>query len=188
MKTFLISLFVLLTASALTADEYDFRKTRWGMSKEEVKLTEDNEPAYEESDFFGYENEIAGMDCYVIYVFTSDKLVRTKYSFIHEHANRTDYIQDYQELKEILTKKYGQPVRDDQVWKNDLYRDNSSEWGMAVAVGHLVYQVRWATESTEIIIQLAGDNFDITLAIEYRSKNLRELEEKAKEEELMEAL
>jgi len=59
---------------------------------------------------------------------------------------------------------------------------------MAIAIGHLVYQARWATESTEIILQLAGDNFEIKLEIEYKSSHLQELEQKAKEEEIMEAL
>ena len=61
----------ILIASTSFADEYDFRKTKWGMSKEEVKLSENKERGYEEGDYFGYESEVAGMECLIGYIFTS---------------------------------------------------------------------------------------------------------------------
>jgi hypothetical protein len=37
------------------SEKYDFRKTNWGMSKEQVKVTEDNKLSYEDKNILGYE-------------------------------------------------------------------------------------------------------------------------------------
>jgi len=184
----LLALSVMIFTAPLFADEYDFRKAKWGMSKEEVKHGESKEPISEGNNIFGYEDKVAGMECYIFYVFASNKLVRTRYYFIHKHSNRTDYINDYQSLQENLQKKYGQPIDDDRIWKNDLYKDDPSEWGMAVAIGHLIYQTQWTTDTTGILLHLSGDNYKIKLLIEYKSTQLHELEQKAKETETMDAL
>jgi len=62
-------------------------------------------------------------------------------------------------------------------------KDNYKEWGMAVAVGHLVKYSKWEVQGTTIIEFIDGDNFDISLGIEYTSKELHLLEEKATAEE-----
>jgi hypothetical protein len=88
-------------------------------------------------------------------------------------------------LKEFLVKKYGKPIKDSQLWKNDLYRDEYKDWGFAVSLGHLVYFADWETPNTHISLALYGENYEITLAIEYQSKKLKKLEEKEKEKKAL---
>ncbi len=54
--------------------EYDFRKTNWGMGKEEVKATEDKKPDYEENNSLGYDVKIDGDDYYCGYNFLKNKI------------------------------------------------------------------------------------------------------------------
>ncbi len=186
-KIILFTILFLSIFYLIIAEEYDFRKTKWGMGKEEVMNSESTTLIVDENDMLVYQSQVADMECLIGYFFTSNKLTRTRYLFIHEHSNETDYIYDYERLKNMLNKKYDDPIMDEQYWKGDLYKDTPSEWGMAIITGNLVYESKWITDLTEILMQLAGDNFKIFFVIEYMSKQLEKLEEEAKEKEALEA-
>jgi len=176
---------LVISTLILSAEEvkYDFRKTNWGMSKEQVKAIEDKKPAFEDDAMLGYTVKIDGENFMCVYNFLEDKLYNTGYGPTKEHTNKNLYIDDYEELKEILTKKYGKPKSDlGTFWKNDLFKDDKSKWGMAISVGHLVYGVQWETPTTKITLKLSGDNYKIMLIIAYDSKELKEWANKIKEE------
>ena len=123
----ILAIFTLI----LFAEEakYDFRKTNWGMSKEQVKATEDKKPDFEDNTMLSYEVTISEKDFERAYLFLEDKLYGSGYLFFGEHTNKNLYIDDYEELKEILTKEYGKPKIDKVTWKNDLFKnlENSNE-------------------------------------------------------------
>jgi len=106
--------------------KYDFRKTNWGMSKEQVKATEDKKPNFEDNTMLSYEVTISEKDFECTYLFLDDKLYGSGYLFFGEHTNKNLYIDDYEELKEILTKEYGKPKIDKVTWKNDLFKNLKS--------------------------------------------------------------
>jgi len=109
--------------------KYDFRKANWGMSKEQVKATEDKKPDFENNTMLSYEVTISEKDFECAYLFLEDKLYGSRYLFFGEHTNKNLYIDDYEELKDILTKEYGKPKIDKLTWKNDLFKnlENSNE-------------------------------------------------------------
>jgi hypothetical protein len=180
----LICIFLFFSIAALSNDKYDFRKTNWGMSKEQVKATEDKKPYYEADTVLGYKVTISEKDFRCIYSFLEDKLYNSGYFFTGEHTNKNLYIDDYKELKEILTKKYGKPKTDiPELWMNDLFKDDKSHWGMAVSVGHLAYGASWETSTTKISLMLSGDNYKIKLVLSYTSKELEEWVKQIKEKE-----
>jgi hypothetical protein len=122
---------MFLSTLVLFAEEakYDFRKTNWGMSKEQVRATEDKKPDFEDDKWLGYEVKINGKDFGCLYCFLEDKVYRGEYFSEGEYTNKNLYIDDYEELKEILTKKYDKPKTDRPgLWKNDLYKDDKSHW------------------------------------------------------------
>jgi len=106
--------------------KYDFRKTNWGMSKEQVKAIEDKKPNFEDNTMLSYEVTISEKDFECAYLFLEDKLYGSGYLFFGEHTNKNLYIDDYEELKEILTKEYGKPKIDKVTWKNDLFKNLES--------------------------------------------------------------
>jgi hypothetical protein len=69
------------------------------------------------------------------------------------------------------------------VWKDDLYKDDKSEWGFAVSLGHLAYGASWETSATKIEIMLLGDNYEINLFLSYFSKELEEWVKQTEEKE-----
>lgn len=190
MKTLLNIVFagfiVIFFTELSFAEEYNFRKTKWGMSITQVKSSEPLDVAKEDENLLGYETTVIGKDVFVVYFFIDNQLVSARYLLAESHTNRNDFITDYNDFKEILTKKYGKPKQDESLWKNDLYKDDYSDWGFAISLGHLTYLSSWETQDTEIINILMGDNFDISCIVEYSSKNLKEIEKKAQEKKALE--
>jgi len=180
----IVLLILVISTLALFAKEvkYDFRETTWGMSKEQVKETEDRKPDYEENAMLSYNVKIFEGNYYCIYSFLEDKLCNGGYFFMEEHTDKNLYINDYMELKGIITKEYGKPIMDEIIWKNDLYKDEKSEWGTAISVGDLEYWALWETLDTEICLSLDSDNYEINLILSYDSKELSEWVNKIKEE------
>ena len=172
-------------AKPVPINDPDFRNVKWGMSEAEVRAQEQAKLVHEKENIVGYEEKIADLDCYVAYIFTLDKLVRAKYIIQETHTNANDHILDYSALKRLLSIKYGRPTRDETVWRNDLYKDDSDQYGFAVSMGHLLYYSIWKTSETEITLTLGGDNFEFTHGIEYVSKALEHLEDEARETETL---
>lgn len=164
---------------------FDFRKTNWGMAKEQVKNSEIGHLETQSDNVLMYSDRVAGMDVMIGYVFIGDKLVRSKYVFSEKHTNENLFINDYMEIKKILTEKYGTPVEDKPVWSNELYRSDRQYWGTAVSAGHLAFMSSWDTPSTSIFHVLRGDNFKMVLGTEYVSKELRKLEKQSKQDKAL---
>lgn len=166
----------------------DFRNTKWGMSMQQVKRQEEAELVSENETILGYRATLNGLDCLIGYIFAQGKLVRATYLIDAEHSNKNDHIKDYSGLKSLLVQKYGSPSEDEVVWRDDLYRDTSSDWGMAISVGHLIFYSKWETRTSTVFLGLSGENFEIKHAVEYKSKQFGHLEDEAKKRKSLEDL
>jgi hypothetical protein len=160
-----------------SSDNYDFRKSRWGMTVAEVKSSEKGNILHEKPDLVIYAGTVDKYNCHIGYIFAAGKLVRAKYIFTDEHINKNNFLDDFDSVKTILTGKYGAPKSDDTFWSDDLYKDDPDNWGMAVSAGHMTKFTKYETDSTAIILALTGENFEVSFGIEYSSKVLRSLEE-----------
>ena len=165
-----------------------FRQSRWGMSVEEVM---EGETAYlvdREPGKLTYSTSLGGKDVMLHYLFVDGKLARAKYFVTESHSNKNMYIQRYDEFKELLVAKYGEPAVNKILWTQDEFKDNYHRWGHAISIGHLAYFSSWEVGSTRIINFLKGDNSTINCGIEYSSVYLRAKEKEAAEQEALEAL
>lgn len=165
-----------------------FRGGKWGMSKSEVKALENGQSIQEDEEALIYQGQVAGLSCYYGYVFVQDKLVRGKYVVNETHTNKNDHIIDYQSLQKLLTEKYGEPVEDETLWRNDLYKDDPEDYGMAICVGHLLYWTEWNAPGTKVSLILTGENYDVSLQIEYTSTELAQLENADKKDKSLKDL
>ncbi len=182
--------------------KYDFRKTNWGMSKGQVRATEDESLEMKdlENDFLVehivYKVRIGAKRYHCDYVFLEDKLYLAHYSPEKRYSDLNNYIRDYEEIKEILIKKYGKPdmkkmkaleEREEICWKTDLLKDDKSKWGIAVSKGDLSYMLIWETPTTNIELSLEGLVLpgifeEVILRVSYKSKELKEWAEERVEE------
>ena len=169
--------------------QYDFRKTNWGMTKEQVLTSETAELMPQDEDrAISYKGSVNDLDCRIMYVFAYDTLVKARYNIYEEHSDKNEYITDYEKLKEKLNSKYGEPTKDRTTWLNSIYKDNSKDWGLAVSIGQLVYFCEWDTESTQVWLMLQGDNHEIQFTIEYTSIKYSYLDKRLEEERQMDEL
>lgn len=158
-----------------------FRKAQWGMTQEQVVRLEGN-PAARESpgDFYvmRYWDSIKDMSCWIDYLFKDDKLVKARYIFLVKHEYKSQYFGDYKKAKDYLTEVHGQSPLTNINWLNPTYKEDYSNWGLAVSLGHLEYSAIWDTPETEIVLRLFGENNEVKLLAEYTGK-LEEGKEKA---------
>lgn len=164
----LIVLVIFSLSLTILAKEqvYDFRKTNWGMSKEQVKEIEKSklvEEDFGKEENLHYKGEVDGLDCEIYYYFMRDKLTGAAYSSWHIN-NKDDCINNYKKLKEYLTKKYGKPVED------KTFED--FEKGEA--------RTFWDIPITEINLMLSKsrNKNEFDLSIYYQSKEGKEIKEK----------
>lgn len=147
----------------------NFRNALWGMSKDEVKASEDSTPTEENETGLLYSSvTVSNMSASVMYSFDEDeKLYQGFYLFTDSHTSYNLYIDDYKKLVGALTEKYGEPEWDRTKWKDDLYKGDENDYGTAVATGGLIYGAQWKSDDTEIDVVLKGDNFDVELTCTY---------------------
>jgi hypothetical protein len=159
------------------------RGTTWGQSTTEVKNTIEEEILYDEDGSLGVEANLAGLDAFIFYQFIQDQLVDIRISFQENYTNENQFIEDYNKVGEILTEKYGTPTVDESVWRDDLYKDDPSEYGFAVSLGDYILGRSFDSESTEIEHQLFGSNYEITHLLIYYGKEYKELSEEQKKQD-----
>jgi hypothetical protein len=174
----LFTTIVLLITSKVYAENYDFRKTNWGMSQKEVLASEAMKPAEQGKEMTVYECTISSKNVVLAYRFVQNKLYGATYLLRTKHSHSIQYIGDYQALKKELIKKYGKPLRDETRWASASHKEyNASSPGYAVSTGILSYLATWETGKTKISIMLTGDNFKTHCMISYDSKEIQHLRE-----------
>lgn len=156
-------------------NSFDFRKTNWGMNKSQVKKIEEENISKEDINLLVYLGKAFNtFNSYIIYEFSKDKLTSASYIFVESRLDPSERFKDYRKIKKILIKTYGEPTKDKQCWKNNLYKENYRNWGLAINRGHLSYDTSWDTSATKICLHLFGENYKNYLGIRYISKKLGE--------------
>lgn len=148
-----------------------FRDASFGISTKEVKSIEKAKFVQTlkngDEETLIYSGIVGGLNCDIYYFFINNKFLMGAYYFTEEHTNKNLYIDDYKSVLNILKDKYGKPNIDDYEWLNDLYKDDVSEWGFAVSLGHLKYNANWKFSNGSIFTVLKGDNYKISHIVRY---------------------
>ena len=182
----LVVAFVMLllgTTGVFAEGQHDFRKTDWGMTKDEVIKAEGDNYSVDGDNIY-YLGTVDNKECFIIYMFKDGLLNSAVYAFIHLRSNQNDYIDDYNVLKALLNKKYGEPNFDNINWKDSSYEDNQDKYGMAVGKGHLEYKCSWNNDRTLIILGLTGEDDKINLVVVYSNIDILTSDSSSDDEEL----
>ena len=185
--------YIIISANINTAwsgtdtDSFDFRKVRWGMSKDEVKTVEDkddNIPFLIDEDTIAYNDRILGKNVRLVYYFNEDKLFASAYLLSEKYINKNKFVDDYDEIVSSLKLKYGKPKEEITSWSNDFYNSDYTKRGMAYSMGHVKTITMWGNGATDIVAQISGENFDINVRITYYDRVLyKEYSDKRKKKQ-----
>lgn len=52
---------------------------------------------------------------------------------------------NHENIRDIISKKYGKPMLDEKVWSDKLYKHNPDKWGFALTTGCLSLMTEWKT-------------------------------------------
>ncbi len=160
-----------------------FRTCDWGASIAKIKAVEGQDSIHETDDFLMYEVRVGGFPANLVFKFVNGMFHAGWYSFKQEHADRNDFLADFDVLKNLMTTKYGKEAEIKDYWFNELYRDDYAERGLAIAAGHHSIFIKWDDLETDVTLQITGDNYEISLMLIYKSKKLQALADAASERE-----
>lgn len=165
------------------SDEFDFKNVTWGMSPDDVYLSEDEDNYIDETEDGIYFYDWAyDMDALLGYEFYLDQLCDALYIFQQNYTDMNDYIKDFEKIHDDLYVKYGKPLEDKMNWENPTYQKDPSKWGEAVSKGQLSYYCCWETENSLIELVLYGVDNSCKLVLRYSSLELFPLKIEAQEE------
>ena len=117
-----LPIFILLTGCASISktlsenntDDYDFRNTRWGYSRQRVLLVEKDMHVYQRTDdLLIYRTKIAGVPAFLVYTFKDNKLRAAGYITEKPEKNA-------QNMTKACVTKHGQPtekLKEGMLWK-----------------------------------------------------------------------
>lgn len=165
--------------------EVDFRNTRWGMTRAEVKKVE-NAKFLTDDKFLIYNTLLNNINTLIYYYFNENGLLYfAVYSLQPKHSNDNFHINDFNNLESLLIDKYGDPISNDIIWDYDLFKDDPQYWGFAVSKGYLSYRSFWETDRSRIMHFLIGENNEIKHVIMYSSPELFEEQSKIDTKKLL---
>ena len=157
---------------------YDFKTFNWGDSQKKVEEVEgepflEDDMTAQDAHYVAYKTTVAGKDAVLAYYFCNEGLFCTRYILSEEHSNENLFIDDYEDIREALTKKYDEPDYDFENWsdngKKSYYADRK---GTALEYGYLDYLTAWQLERTYISMEMSADNYNISTTIDFRSNDI----------------
>lgn len=154
----------------------------WGMSKADVARVNQESLAHSPNSI-SYKTTVGGEDAAALLSFVDDRLSSVVYILHAEHANTGPYPSDFEGIDALLKDKYGKADLSGPEWADDLYKDDRSQWGMAVATGRMQMRSEWRTPRTKITHLLTGDNYKVNHYIGYESRELKLAAKQATEAE-----
>lgn len=103
---------LVFSVSTAFAEEFDFRKTRWGMTQEEVKKNETFSKIEEEKKL-KYHGKMFGIDCFIDYSFKDNKLYKVDLSYMRKGDIREHLLRIIDALKTKLD-----PAMTNDIWQS----------------------------------------------------------------------
>lgn len=153
-----------------------FRNAIWGDDMETVKKYE-TEIALEEGEnsLIG-QTTIVGLESDIVYYFDSQgKLYQGIYGIkTKEGVGEGVYISDYNNLKNKLTELYGEPVSDEIIPLTDQSQIDYTGEENSLKFGYTAYKTIWNTETTEILLGMQSQNYQVYTMLAYTDINYEE--------------
>ena len=159
-------------------ETYDFKKFRWGDSQEyvmEIEGAPDGEDDMVDLDshYIVYITTLAGKDALLAYYFCDEGLWQARYILTESYSNYDLYIDDYEKVKEQLTKKFGDPLLDLESWEyDDKEEEYKNKKGDALYEGYLTYWTWYQTDTTDIDLDMSASNHYIATDLTFASLDI----------------
>ncbi|MCF8234011.1 MAG: hypothetical protein K9H15_07315 [Bacteroidales bacterium] len=170
-KLFLTFLIVLTSLYGFS----QFRNTTWAFDKQKVKEATADSLMMETDTSLVYASSIGKWNTLLTFVFTNGALTEGVYDLQIEKQSKKLYFDDYAELRDILTTKYGQSSTGlEHIWIDDQQQDNPAMHPYALSKGDLIIRTFWKTAYMNIELIMKGINNRININIRYSNPFIKE--------------
>ncbi len=147
-----------------------FRNSSWGMTPDEVKLTETGTPITDNENLVLYKETFLDMPTKMGYIFKNGKLIKGAYLFQESYENPDEYIVTYEKIKSTLIKDFGPPSLDEIKWLDEGASEQEAS-GQSVCEGKVLYKSEWVELDTMILLLLEGADNKCRQGIVFESKS-----------------
>lgn len=137
----------------LPEEECDFGNFQWGMALEDVVNVHGAGYTKPAQDTIRYERvRIEGFASDAEYVFTDGKLSGATYFIMpdSEYEDKMQYLTDYDSLKAIYTKCFGEPSEEEIQFATGMDTNDRGEQAQLLGEGNILFRTVWTTDTTEI--------------------------------------
>ena len=149
---------------------HGLRDVRWGMTRPQVMEAEPDVMPLANSRDLVWQGAVTGRPAKVFYRF-SEGIAKEAVVLFEPPSTRRDggrVLADYQRLRELLGRKYGQAYRSGRVWQTAADR-RQSDTMRAVAAGQLTLQAVWETDWTRIVLSCIGEGGRPRITLAYKA-------------------
>jgi hypothetical protein len=151
-------------------EKFDFRRTNWGMTKDEVKKAEPKGPKHETEDSLIFDGSYRDMITYITYQFKDGKLYRAGVLYPEKLASDSLYLENYENIKQDAIKAYGKPALDEETLLNPGAVIEPDKKGEAVCRGDLALGAQWNVPGSMVVLMFRGEGEKCLVSLIYMSE------------------
>lgn len=141
----------------------------WGRSEDVILRAEGRPLSRDESGgmaFLSYHRQVLGKRCLLTYVMVDRKLASLRIHLLERYANKDRYVADFNQIRDFLNSRIGEPRYNNVVWKDVAYAEKGQNLGAAVTTGSLSLSSEWALGDTGLRLSLKGENSEVSFSAE----------------------
>lgn len=150
--------------------EFDFRNAYWGMSKSAVKYSEDTPPNSEGEGYITYRENVMDLDAIVGFHFHDGSLVEAGYAFREPEGDEYRYLREYDKVKLLLTRAYGEPRFDENIGEEMSQSGETCGRDETACADRLMFLSEWLTGRSIIRLILIGEGGAYDFGLLHRSR------------------
>lgn len=154
-----------------------FAGVPWGSSRDQVIAAMGRQPRNSDDRSLVFDDQIAGMPANSTFLFSNNQLTRGRYFFTAKHTYENKHIEEFNDIEEILKRKYGEPSTSDTTWHNNMFKYVYKDYGLAVSLGQMSMLAGWKIGCVKFTHTLSGGNGQIHHTIEYYHLKMQPLKE-----------
>ena len=155
----------------LSPEESDFRNMKWGMSKEEVIKAQGT--GYRETEKGAlYYTRVREEDypADAEYTFENDKLVMGVFYITQNKEDKPVTIDDYNELADMLSTRYGAPVLKEQYYSSEEDKtDDTAKQADLILNNKLQLRTAWGLNGTELRVVMFSKGGGLCIGLQYKN-------------------
>jgi hypothetical protein len=154
-QIYFIAVFMLAINNILTAQSFDFRKTKWDMDSTQVKKAEKSMLVLSKENYLVYDGKLGDWNTRIYYYFNKyNQLFHTAYFITLDTQNPQTYVNVFLLLQDLLTIKYSVP------YNKKFYTINGKvisqdEWASNLVSNNLNLETSWRTSNSDIVLSFS---------------------------------